>query len=97
MTNTDLSDGKEDRHDNRLTPCGVTQKDLFRSIEVVKPAEEQRSKVICSCPGNSLHTRNASLGNGRRVRTEYEFRSSRRKLGQSSNGQVLVVIERIIQ
>lgn len=82
---------------NRLTPCGVAQKDLFWSVEPVKPAEEQCGKVICACSGDGLHTRNASLGKRRRVQTQDEFRSSRGKLGQPSNGQVLVIIKGVTQ
>lgn len=93
----DLSVASGDRYDNRLTPCGVAQKDLFRTVEVVKPAEEQRSKVIRSCSGDSLHTCNALLGNGRRVRTEDQFRSSRGKLGEPGDGQVFMVVQGVIQ
>lgn len=81
----------------QLTPCGVAQKDLLWAIKVVVPAEEQCCKVICSCTGNRLHACNTSLGNGRRVCAEDQFRGSRGKLGQTGDRQVLVVIVGVTQ
>lgn len=80
-------------HENwyqQLTPRRITQIHcLLASLiarERIEPAQEQRAKMVRSCPRDGLHARDALFRDGGRVLAEDEFGSGGGELGQARDG-----------
>lgn len=50
-----LSACSHNRKQDGLTPCRIRDVDLLVLRELVKPSDEERGQVVCTCTGKGLH------------------------------------------